>query len=118
MQRPGSGTVRLLRRVLVGNSRSLPSTHWTDRLMRSVRAAKSMPVVLCCSSQCSRPCGGALGDGGVAGVGRRWTSVTPYGMEYEGIKPIRDEVSAGRTIGVEGLGPGVSCRPDGESAGQ
>jgi len=30
-----------------------------------------------------------------------------YGTEYEGIKPIRDEVSTGRMIGVEGLPPGV-----------
>lgn len=31
-----------------------------------------------------------------------------YGAAYEGIKPIRDEVSTGRMIGVEGLPPGVS----------
>lgn len=30
-----------------------------------------------------------------------------YGSEYEGIKEIRDEVSTGRMIGVEGLVPGV-----------
>lgn len=30
-----------------------------------------------------------------------------YGRDYEGIKPIRDEVSDGRMIGVEGLVPGV-----------
>jgi uncharacterized protein (DUF1330 family) len=30
-----------------------------------------------------------------------------FGPEYEGIKPIRDEVSTGRMIGVEGLPPGV-----------
>ena len=30
-----------------------------------------------------------------------------YGAEYEGIKPIRDEVSTGRMIGVEGLATGV-----------
>ena len=32
-----------------------------------------------------------------------------YGAEYEGIKPIRDEVSTGRMIGVEGLPPGLSA---------
>jgi uncharacterized protein (DUF1330 family) len=30
-----------------------------------------------------------------------------YGAEYEGIKTIRDEVSTGRMIGVEGLAAGV-----------
>jgi uncharacterized protein (DUF1330 family) len=30
-----------------------------------------------------------------------------YSAEYEGIKSIRDEVSSGRMIGVEGLPPGV-----------
>jgi uncharacterized protein (DUF1330 family) len=30
-----------------------------------------------------------------------------FGRDYEGIKPIRDEVSTGRMIGVEGLPPGV-----------
>ncbi len=30
-----------------------------------------------------------------------------YGTDYEAIKPIRDEVSSGRMIGVEGLAPGV-----------
>ena len=29
-----------------------------------------------------------------------------YGTEYEAIKPMRDEVSTGRMIGVEGLPPG------------
>ena len=32
-----------------------------------------------------------------------------YGAEYEEIKPIRDEVSTGRMIGVEGLPPGLSA---------
>lgn len=39
-----------------------------------------------------------------------------YGPEYEAIKPIRDEVSTGRLLGVEGLVPGVpaaqSPRPE------
>jgi uncharacterized protein (DUF1330 family) len=30
-----------------------------------------------------------------------------YCPEFEGIKPIRDEASTGRMIGVEGLAPGV-----------
>jgi len=30
-----------------------------------------------------------------------------YGASYEGIKEIRDEVSTGRMVGVEGLPPGV-----------
>jgi uncharacterized protein (DUF1330 family) len=30
-----------------------------------------------------------------------------YGDEYEAIKPIRDEVSTARMIGVEGLAPGA-----------
>ena len=32
-----------------------------------------------------------------------------FGADYEAIKPIRDEVSSGRMIGVEGLPPGVSA---------
>ena len=32
-----------------------------------------------------------------------------YGAEYEGIKTLRDEVSTGRMIGVEGLPPGLSA---------
>jgi uncharacterized protein (DUF1330 family) len=32
-----------------------------------------------------------------------------YGPDYEGIRAIRDEVSTGRLIGVEGLPPGTSA---------
>jgi uncharacterized protein (DUF1330 family) len=32
-----------------------------------------------------------------------------YGEEYEAIRPLRDEVSTARMIGVEGLAPGVSA---------
>ena len=34
-----------------------------------------------------------------------------YSAEYEGIKPIRDEVSTSRMIGVEGLAPGARADP-------
>ena len=44
---------------------------------------------------------------------RAWESFY-YSAEYEAIKGIRDEVSSGRMIGVEGLRPGLTAPRGGQ----